>query len=30
VLGYTVTGLLVIGFIVGQLVVGGVVTFTLP
>jgi hypothetical protein len=30
VLGYTVTGLLMIGFIVGQLVVGGIITFTLP
>lgn len=30
IVGYAVLGLLVIGFIVGQLVVGGVITFTFP
>lgn len=29
-LGYAALGLLAIGFIVGQLVVGGVITFALP
>jgi len=29
-LGYAAIGLLVIGFIVRQLVVGGMITFTLP
>ncbi|MFJ6680104.1 hypothetical protein ACIQLK_13400 [Microbacterium sp. NPDC091382] len=29
-LGYAVIGLFAIGFIVGQLVVGGVITFALP